>query len=89
MILFLVCVAPLRIKRLRGKKTTLRVGWDVPMKSHWWTSRSYMEHAGQQLRAGYLGYGTLPFFLHGRLLVYFTLLVYMFNWVKKMIDLEF
>jgi hypothetical protein len=48
-----------------------------------------MEHAGQQLRAGYLGYGTLPLFLHGRLLVYFTLLVYMFNWVKKRIDLAF
>jgi hypothetical protein len=48
-----------------------------------------MERAGQQLRAGNLGYGTLPLFLHGRLLVYFTLLVMYFNWVNKMIYLAF
>jgi hypothetical protein len=48
-----------------------------------------MEHAGQQLTAGYLGYNKLPLFLHGRLLVYFMLLVCMFNSINKMIDLEF
>jgi len=28
-----VCMAPLRIRGLRGKKSTLSVGWEVPVKS--------------------------------------------------------
>jgi hypothetical protein len=59
------------------------------VKSHRSESGSCTEHAGQQLRAGYLGYGTLPLILHGRLLICFTLLVCMFDWVRKVIDLEF
>jgi hypothetical protein len=84
-----VCVAPLWLGGLRGKKSTPSIGWEVPVKSHRSASGSCTERAGQQLRAGDLGYGTLPLFLHGRLLVYFTLLVLYFNWVKKMIDLAF
>jgi hypothetical protein len=45
------------------------------MKSHRSESGSCMEHAGQKLRAGDLGYDTLPLILHGRLLVYFMLVV--------------
>jgi hypothetical protein len=36
----LVCVAPLRLGGLRGKKSTPSIGWEVPVKSHRSTSRS-------------------------------------------------
>ena len=76
-------VAPLWIRGLRGKKSTPSVGWEVPVKSHRSESESNTERAGQQIRAGDLGYGTLPLFLHGRLLVYFTLLVLYFQLGKE------
>jgi hypothetical protein len=84
-----MCMAPLWLGGLRGNKSTPSVAWEVPVKSHQSASGSCMEHAGQQLTAGYLGYDKLPLFLHGRLLVYFMLLVCMFNSINKMIDLEF
>jgi hypothetical protein len=77
-------VAPLWLGGLRGKKSTPSIGWEVPVKSHRSTSGRSMERAGQRLRAGDLGYGTLPLFLHGRFLLYFTLLSLYFYWVKKM-----
>jgi hypothetical protein len=70
MLFVLVCMAPFWLGGIRGKKSTPSVGWEVPVKSHRSTSESCMECAGQQLRAGDLGYDTLPLFLHGRLLVY-------------------
>jgi hypothetical protein len=84
-----VCVASLWLRGIRVKKSTPSVGWEVPVKSHWLTRRSITERVGQQLRAGDLGYDTLPLFLHGRLLVHYMLLILYFNWVKKMIDLAF
>jgi hypothetical protein len=30
----IVCVAPLRLGGLRGKKSTPSVGWEVPVRSH-------------------------------------------------------
>ena len=84
-----MCVAPLRLEGIRGEKSTPSIGWEVPVKSHRSTRGRCTERAGKQLRAGYLGYGKLHLFLHGRLLVYFTLLVCMFNWVNKIIDLSF
>jgi hypothetical protein len=82
-------MAPLRLEELRGKKSTPSDGLEVPVKSHWLESGSSTERVGQQLRAGNLGYGMLPLFLHGRLLVHYTLLFLYFNWVKKMIELAF
>jgi hypothetical protein len=79
----LVCVAPLRLRGLKGKKSTHNVGWEVPVKSHRLTRKSSTERAGQQLRASDLGYGTLPLFLHGRVLLYFTLLVMYFYLGKE------
>jgi hypothetical protein len=33
-----VCVAPLRLGGIRGKKRTPSVGWEVPVKSPWLAS---------------------------------------------------
>jgi hypothetical protein len=74
---------------VRGKKSTPSIDLEVPVKSHQSKRGRCIERARQQLRASDLGYDTLPLFLHGRLLVYFTLLVMYFNWVKKIIDLSF
>jgi hypothetical protein len=59
------------------------------VKSHRLARGSCIENAEQQLKVDYLGYSMLPLILHGRILVYFTLLVCMFDWVRKMIDLTF
>jgi hypothetical protein len=32
----IVCVAPLQLGGLRGKKSTPSVGWEVPVRSHRW-----------------------------------------------------
>jgi hypothetical protein len=45
-------VAPLQLEGLRRKKSTPRIGWEVPVNSHWSASESCMERAGHQLRAG-------------------------------------
>jgi hypothetical protein len=34
-----VCMAPLRLEGLRGKKSTPSVGWEVLVKSQWLASR--------------------------------------------------
>jgi hypothetical protein len=34
-----VCMVPLRIEGISGKKSTPSVGWEVPMKSIWLASR--------------------------------------------------
>jgi hypothetical protein len=49
---WLVCVAPLRLGGLRGKKSTPSIGWEVPVKSRRSASGSCMERARHQLRAG-------------------------------------
>jgi hypothetical protein len=46
-----VCVAPLRLGGLRGKKSTPSIGLEVPVKSHQSESGSFMESARHQLRA--------------------------------------
>jgi hypothetical protein len=68
---FSVC-GPFAAWGLRGKKSTPSVGWEVPVKSHRSTSGSCMERAGQRLRAVTLGYSTLAFILHGRLLLIYA-----------------
>jgi hypothetical protein len=40
----IVCVAPLWLGGLRGKKSTPSVGWEVPVRSHRLASGSWMEH---------------------------------------------
>jgi hypothetical protein len=40
-------VAPLRLGRLRGKKSNPSIGWEVPVKSRRSESRSCMKHAGR------------------------------------------
>jgi hypothetical protein len=47
-----VCVAPLQIGGLRGKKSTPSIGSKVLMKSHGSASGSCMERTGHQLRVG-------------------------------------
>jgi hypothetical protein len=39
----IVCVAPLRLGGLRGKKSTPSIGWEVLVRSHWSTSGIWME----------------------------------------------
>jgi hypothetical protein len=41
--LWIVCVAPLRLGGLRGKKSTPSIGWEVPVKSRRSASGSCME----------------------------------------------
>jgi hypothetical protein len=84
-----VCVAPLQLGGLRGKKSTPSIGWEVPVKSHRSASGSCTERAGQRLRAVTLGYGTLAFILHGRLLLTLRFHFCTFNCVKKVFDLAF
>jgi hypothetical protein len=46
----IVCVAPLWLGGLRGKKSTPSVGWEVPVRSHRSTSQNWMERErGQSL----------------------------------------
>jgi len=51
----------LRLGGIRGKKITPSIGWEVLVKSYWSTSERFTEHAGQQLKASYLGYGMIPY----------------------------
>ena len=39
----IVCVAPLRLEGLRGKKSTPSIGWEVPVSFPWSASRSGTE----------------------------------------------
>jgi hypothetical protein len=39
----IVCMAPLWLGGLRGKKSTPSVGWEVPVRSHRLASRSWTE----------------------------------------------
>jgi hypothetical protein len=54
-------MAPLQLGGIRGKNITHNVGWEVLVKSHWSASESFTEHAGQQLKVGYLGYNMIPY----------------------------
>jgi hypothetical protein len=55
----IVCVAPLRLGGLRGKKSTPSIGWEVPVRSHRSASGSWMERAwDNDFRAFTFGYGT-------------------------------
>ena len=47
-----LCVAPLQLGGIRGKKSTPSIGWEVQVKSHRSASGSCPEHAGCQLRVG-------------------------------------
>ena len=49
--LWLVCVAPLWLKGLRGKKSTPSIGWEVPVRSRRLASGSCMER-GMSFEAG-------------------------------------
>jgi hypothetical protein len=64
-----VCVAPLQLEGLRGKKSTPSIGWKVPVESHRSESGNETDHAGQQLGAVTLGYSRKDFIFHFRLLV--------------------
>ena len=45
----LVCMAPLQLGGLRGKKSTPNIGWEVLVKSRRSTSESFTERAGHHL----------------------------------------
>jgi hypothetical protein len=38
----LLCVAHLRLRRLRGKKSTPSIGWEVPMRSWDWEVKNWV-----------------------------------------------
>jgi hypothetical protein len=59
--LWLVCVAPLQIRGLRGKKSTPSIGWEVPVKSLRSGSGSCMERV-DVAQSGRTGNGMLPSF---------------------------
>jgi hypothetical protein len=84
-----VCVAPLQLKELRGKESTPRFGWEVPVKSHRSEIRSSKERGRQQLEVGDFDYGTHVFILHGRLFLTLRFHICTFNFVKKVLDLAF
>ena len=56
-----VCVAPLWLEGLRGKKSTPSNGWDVPVKSRRSVSGSFMERT-DVAQSGQSGNGTLSSF---------------------------
>jgi hypothetical protein len=80
-----MCMAPLQLRGIKGKKSTPSVHWEVSVKSHWLTSERCTERMGQRLRVVDSGYDTLSFILQGRLL--FTLHFHFgtFDCVKKML----
>ena len=56
--LWIVSVAPLQLRGLRGKKSTPSNGWEVPVKSRWSASRSCMERT-DDTQSRHTGNGTL------------------------------
>jgi hypothetical protein len=56
-----VCVAPLWLGGLRGKKSTPSIGWEVPVKSYRSASRSCTEHV-DVTQSGRSGNGMLSSF---------------------------
>jgi hypothetical protein len=55
----IICVAPLRLGWLRGKKITPRVSWEVSVRSHRLASESWTESArDNDFQAFTFGYGT-------------------------------
>jgi hypothetical protein len=64
--LWIVCVAPLRLGGLRGKKSTPSIGWEVPVKSRWSASGSCTERAGHHSERAIRQRYAL-FILYGRL----------------------
>jgi hypothetical protein len=55
----IMCVAHLRLEGLRGKKSTPRIGWEVPVRSHRLASRSWTERVwDNDFGAFAFGYGT-------------------------------
>jgi hypothetical protein len=56
----IVCVAPLWLGGLRGKKSTPSIGWEVPVRSHRSASQSWMEREHGTITSGFFafGYGT-------------------------------
>jgi hypothetical protein len=55
--LWFVCVAPLRLGGLRGKKSTPSVGWEIPVKSSWLASK---ELDGAQARGSIFELSSSP-----------------------------
>jgi len=51
-LLVFLCVAPLHLEGIRGKKSTLSVGWEVPVKSLWLASKG--REGTQDLKASSL-----------------------------------
>jgi hypothetical protein len=74
-----LCVDPLWLGGLRGEKSILRIGLEVPMKSHRSVSESETEWTEQRLEVGDFGYGTHAFILEGRLLLTIGFHFYTFN----------
>jgi hypothetical protein len=59
--LFLLCVAPLRLGGLRGKKSTPSVGWEVPVRYRRLASR---EVEGVQVWDNDFGYFSFGYGMH-------------------------
>jgi hypothetical protein len=67
-----VCVAPLRLGGLRGKKSTPSVGWEVPVRSHRSTSRE-LDGArtwDNDSELSHLAMVRMHLFLNGRLILF-------------------
>jgi hypothetical protein len=88
-VLWLVCVAPLQLGGIRGKKSTPSVGWEVPVKSHRSASGSGWSMRDNDSGAVTLGYGTHAFILNGRLILILHFHLCTFNCVKKVFYLAF
>jgi hypothetical protein len=55
----IVCMAPLQLRGLRGKKSDPKVGWEVPVRSHRLASGSWTECArDNDFEEFKFGYGT-------------------------------
>jgi hypothetical protein len=59
--LWIVCVAPLRLGGLRGKKSTPSIGWEVPVKSRR-SAAGVARSARDVIQSGRSGNGTLSSF---------------------------
>jgi hypothetical protein len=56
----IVCMAPLQLGGIKGKKSTPSIGWEVPVRSHRLASRSWMERGRENdFGSSAYGYGML------------------------------
>jgi hypothetical protein len=52
-----VCMAPLRLGGVRGKKSTHSIGWKVPVKSRWLASGRQEEVKAYKINFGFFTFG--------------------------------